>query len=78
MSRREPGDGLPETHVDAEQLYRPQSRSSFCTAPTTLGLGGILGLLGRPDMAAGFAAIGGAALVWAAIYTILYRSDAGA
>jgi hypothetical protein len=64
---------LPETHVDDEQRYRPRSRSSLYTALTTFGLAGILALLGHPSVAVGFAAIGGASLVWAAIYIIMYR-----
>lgn len=61
-------------HGDDEQRYRRQSRSSFHTALTMFGLAGILAFLGRLGIAVGFAAIGVAALAWAATYLIMYRA----
>jgi hypothetical protein len=64
---------VSDTHLDDERRYRPLARSSLWTGLTVLGLAGILALLGHPSVAVGFSAIGGASLVLAAIYSIMYR-----
>jgi hypothetical protein len=64
---------VPDTHLDDEQRYRPLARSSLWTGLTVLGLAGILALLGHPSVAVGFAAVGGASLAFAAVYSIMYR-----